>query len=267
MNGLLFVIDGTDGTGKNTQATLLTELLKDLYPSYSDKITKVSFPRYGTPGCTMVEKYLNGDFGANANNIDPYTASMLYMIDRSISYQNDEWGKIYREGGIVVADRYYTSNIIHQGAKIFLNREKLHSDNSLNILDWSIEEFNNWLYDTEILKMGLPNPNKIFWMVADKSTNENMLNTRANSDKSHNTDIHELNKEYLDYCREVILYRMHKIMNSRDLKHNNVDNTMYTEEFINVSDSNGNLRNAQDIGLEVLNKVEKYLYINNIYKG
>lgn len=266
MSGLLFVIDGTDGTGKNTQASLLTEHLMDLYPSYKDKITKVSFPRYGTTGCIMVEKYLNGEFGTNMNNIDPYTASMFYTIDRSISFQNDEWGKIYREGGIVIADRYYTSNIIHQGAKIFMNREKLHSANSTNTLDWSIEEFNNWLYETEIGKIGLPDPNKIFWMIANKSANEAMLNKRANTDETHNTDIHEANKEYLDYCREVILYRMKMINSSRKVNYSTAGNTVYTEEFINVTDTNGNLKSVDDIGLEVLHSVEAYLNAYNIHK-
>ena len=95
MPGKLFVIDGTDGSGKNTQAKCLLENLMLNYNLEDRKdICMVSFPRYGTAGCTMVEKYLHGEFGKNVKDIDPYTASMFYSIDRSISFLNDEFNNL-----------------------------------------------------------------------------------------------------------------------------------------------------------------------------
>ena len=125
MAGKLFVIDGVDGSGKNTQAMeLYMSFIQEGYRA-DEEVTMVSFPRYKQSSAKFVEMYLAGEFSKDPMDIDPYTASMFYTIDRSISFKNEKWGEVYRNGGIVIADRYYTSNIIHQGAKILSSEENM----------------------------------------------------------------------------------------------------------------------------------------------
>lgn len=261
-HGHLFVIDGTDGTGKNTQATLLYNRLKEDYPS--QEVALVSFPRYGTPGCSMVEKYLSGEFGMNPSEVDPYTASMFYTIDRSISFHNDTWGEVYRNGGIIIADRYYTSNMIHQGAKILMNYDKEGANKPNGYVTLLLHKLADWILATECAKIDLPKPDTIFWLIANKESNENMLTNRVEHDKDHKTDIHEANTEYLDYCRKAILYY-------RD-SYNDMCGCLYSsyggeailypkQKFIDVNDENMNLRSREDISDEITNIV--YMYLKN----
>lgn len=271
MSGKLFVIDGTDGSGKNTQAKRLLENLILNYNLEDKKdICMVSFPRYGTAGCTMVEKYLHGEFGKNVKDIDPYTASMFYSIDRSISFLNDEWGRIYRNGGIVIADRYYTANLIHQGAKLIMDHP---GDNKAdgyygNTIEDKLRQFETWLIDNELTKMKLPMPDKIFWLMSNKEANEAMIDHRAHTDNNHITDIHESNLEYLDYCRmalkshkEAYEARLQRKMNT----YGQLD--AYTEivrreEFINVFNTDTNsIRTITDIENELLGYVVKYFAV------
>lgn len=282
MSGMLFVIDGTDGSGKHTQAEKLYESLCNAYGFIKDKdITMVSFPRYGESSASMVEKYLHGEFGSDPSKIDPYTASMFYMIDRSISFMNDTWGEVYRNDGIVIADRYYTSNIIHQGAKILKEmnyKTRLNADACGSYDDTAegkLKKLTEWLVRTELFNIKIPTPNKIFWLMADKSANSQMLNHRVFADKNHITDIHEADDEYLEYCRQAL--RMHKSIyefrlndTNRMISRSTKDLEAYSEiirreEFINVLNKDNQIREINDIGDEILGYVIKYLAINGIY--
>lgn len=278
--GKLFVIDGTDGSGKNTQATKLLETLVDRYDLVIGKdITKVSFPNYGTPGCTMVEKYLNGEFGSDPNKIDAYTASMFYMIDRSISYMNDKWGEIYRNGGIVIADRYYTSNIIHQGAKILSKLTYVEPDPkdcmpAERAVDAQFKTFTQWLAGTELNNIGLPTPNKIFWLMTDERANKQMLQHRLKIDLKHKTDIHEENDKYLKLCRSALkLYKFFCEKNEKEniLNHSLPDDMKYIakvlskDAFINVLDENNTIRTVDSIGNEIMEYIVKYLALYGMY--
>lgn len=282
MSGMLFVIDGTDGSGKHTQAEKLYESLCNAYGFIKDKdITMVSFPRYGESSASMVEKYLHGEFGSDPSKIDPYTASMFYMIDRSISFMNDTWGEVYRNGGIVIADRYYTSNIIHQGAKIlkemnYKTEYNTKADASYDdTAEGKLKKLTEWLVSTELFDIKIPTPNKIFWLMADKSANTQMLNHRVEEDKNHITDIHEADDEYLEYCRQAL--RMHKSIyefrlrdTNRIISRSTKDLEAYSEiirreEFINVLDENNQIREINDISNDILGYVIKYLAINGNY--
>lgn len=281
-SGKLFVIDGTDGSGKNTQAIKLLETLVDRYNLTIGKdIIKVSFPNYGTPGCTMVEKYLNGEFGSDPNKIDAYTSSMFYMIDRSISYMNDKWGEVYRNGGIVIADRYYTSNIIHQGAKILneCNYKESSPDAVMDYYDTAHAKFKaliQWLTSTEIRHIQIPAPNKIFWLMTDANSNTQMLDHRTEVDTSHNTDIHEADNTYLESCRSALrLYRdickdternrANKYYPSIDM--NFIDDILTTDTFINVLNKDNTIRTVDSISNEIVESIVKYLALYGMYPG
>lgn len=111
--GRLIVIEGTDASGKATQTKLLFKYLKDKY----DKVIKIEFPDYDSPSSTLVKMYLNGDFGKEAKDVNPFAASAFFAADRFASYKT-KWEKLYNDGYIIVADRYVTANMIHQASKI-----------------------------------------------------------------------------------------------------------------------------------------------------
>lgn len=110
--GAFVVIDGIDGSGKATQSRLLAERLR----KEGKEVQKIDFPRYGAPlfgeflGECLAGKH--GDF----LHLDPKIASTLYALDRyEASPQIRQW---LSEGKMVIADRFSSSNQIHQGGKI-----------------------------------------------------------------------------------------------------------------------------------------------------
>ena len=83
--GKLFVIDGTDGSGKQTQFQKLQERLDKEGIEYKT----VSFPNYDSPSSSLVKMYLSGEFGENAKDVSPYIASTFYAADRYATYKKD----------------------------------------------------------------------------------------------------------------------------------------------------------------------------------
>ena len=108
---------------------------------------EIDFPRYGNPFAEPANLYLHGALGNRPGDVNAYAASVLYAVDRFASYKED-WGGFYEEGGIVVANRYTTSNAVHQASK-------------LPEAEW--EGFFRWLFDFECGKLGLPLP--IWWSI------------------------------------------------------------------------------------------------------
>ena len=111
--GKLIVIEGLDGSGKATQSSLLTETLEKA----GKAVRKISFPNYESNASWPVRMYLGGEFGPRPEDVNAYAASVLYAVDRFASYRKD-WADFYRDGGILVADRYTTSNAVHQCSKL-----------------------------------------------------------------------------------------------------------------------------------------------------
>ena len=111
--GKLFVIDGTDGSGKQTQLETLKKRLTDEKIDYRT----VSFPNYDSPSSSLVKMYLAGEFGTDAKAISPYIASTFYAADRYATYVT-QYKEYYENGGIILADRYTTANMVHQAGKI-----------------------------------------------------------------------------------------------------------------------------------------------------
>ena len=119
--GKLIIIEGTDGSGKQTQTELLYKKLCKL--KGKEKIKKISFPNYDSKASEPVKMYLAGEFGKKAQSVNAYAASVLYSVDRFASYKM-EWENFYNSGGIVISDRYTISNMIHQVPKIDNEIEK-----------------------------------------------------------------------------------------------------------------------------------------------
>lgn len=180
--GMLIAIEGTDGSGKHTQTSLLARTLKKQEIPYR----QVSFPSYGKPQAALVEQYLNGAFGEDPKKVNAYAASSFYAADRYVSYQMD-WGAFYREGGLVIADRYTTSNAIHQGCKL------VGADRT---------RFLRWLFDYEYHRLGIPEPDLVLYLdVPAKIASANY--TRRAQLAGMPMDIHERDAFYLRHCRRV----------------------------------------------------------------
>jgi len=121
--GKIIVIEGTDGSGKRTQAKLLYERL------VSEKIPckMMSFPRYDTPtGRIISECYLGKEKSSwfhNPPKLDPKISSLLYAADRLAA--KDEIEQTIHLGINLILDRYIESNMAHQGGKLpSMEREK-----------------------------------------------------------------------------------------------------------------------------------------------
>lgn len=179
--GKLIVIEGTDGSGKSTQFGLLTSRLEREQVAFQ----KLVFPRYSDPSSALIRMYLGGEFGTSPNSVNAYAASTFYAVDRYASYKMD-WGQWYESGGLVVSDRYTTSNAVHQASKE--PEEKR-------------EAFLAWLYDLEYGKLGLPRPDLILYLDVPTDFTETMMRRREQDTHTH-ADIHEQDLAYLAACRQ-----------------------------------------------------------------
>ena len=181
MKGKLIVFEGTDGSGKATQSRLLCEHLKRESIPYRN----ITFPRYGQPSAAMVQEYLDGNLGKRPGDVNAYAASMFYAMDRYASYKQD-WGAFYEAGGLVVADRYTTSNAVHQASKLPEGERKAYLD---------------WLFDTEYRLLGLPEPDLVLYLDMPTEITEKMMRQRETATGTH-ADIHEQDAAYLKQCRD-----------------------------------------------------------------
>ncbi len=178
--GKLFVIDGTDGSGKQTQFELLKNHLKQDGINYKT----VSFPNYDSPSSSLVKMYLSGEFGENAKEISPYIASTFYAVDRYATYIKD-LKQYYENDGIILADRYTTANMVHQAGKISDKKER--------------DKFLKWLFDLEFNIFGLPVPTKVFFLNMPPEKVRELITNRENK-FTHNSkkDIHERDQKHLE---------------------------------------------------------------------
>ena len=222
--GKLFVIDGTDGSGKQTQFQKLQESLTKDGIDYK----VVSFPNYDSPSSSLVKMYLSGEFGENAKEISPYIASTFYAADRYATFQKG-YKKYYEDGGIILADRYTTANMVHQAGKIKDEGER--------------EKFLNWLWDFEFNLYGLPVPSEVFFLNMPIENAVDLIKNRENKfthqDKKdiHERDINNLKDAYEAACDVSKKYNWYEI---KCVKNNEI-------------------RTIEDIHQEIYNEVKKHI--------
>lgn len=190
MDGKLIVIEGLDGSGKATQAELLYKALCDRGTS----VRKISFPDYDSASSSLVKMYLNGEFGSQPFDVNAYAASSFYAVDRYAGYKKN-WGNFLQDGGIVIADRYTTSNAVHQCSK-------LPKDN------W--DEYLRWLFDYEYKYLGIPEPTLIFYLHVDPEVSQQLMSKRYKDDEQKK-DIHERNMDYLKQSQAAASYCANKL--------------------------------------------------------
>ena len=213
--GKLVVFEGTDGSGKSTQFKLACEALSGAGQTFRTMV----FPRYKEESSALVRLYLGGRFGSKPSDVNAYAASTFYAVDRFAGYKED-WGGYYEEGGLMVSDRYTTSNAIHQASKLPPEER---------------EEFFRWLGDFEYGRLGLPQPDLVLWMdMPIERTVENLR--RRESDTNTTADIHEVDTDYLRSCYSAAAQAAE----------------FYGWKAIRCVDEEGNLRSMEDIHREVM---------------
>ena len=222
--GKLIVIEGADSSGKETQTRKLYERLEKEITN----VRKLSFPNYKSPACEPVKMYLAGAFGDNALDINPYPVSTMFAIDRYASYKMD-WEKFYQDGGIIVTDRYTTSNMVHQASKI----ESIDKKN----------EYLDWLEELEYSKMGIPRPDLIIFLNMPTETAAELMAQRKN--KITGEDIKDIHEKDISYLKK---------------SYENACNIAKKYNWLEIKCvENGRLKTIDEIGEEIFSVVEKIL--------
>ena len=188
--GKLIIFEGLDGSGKGTQTNLLCQALR----ARGADLRQITFPDYESDSSALVRMYLSGRFGQRPDDVNAYAASTFYAVDRFASYKTD-WGEFYRTGGLVVSDRYTTSNAVHQCSKL----PPMHWDGFLD-----------WLFNFEYKKMGIPAPDAVVYLSVDVEVSQELLAARYHGDAAK-MDIQEKDTEYLARSRAAAEYCAHKL--------------------------------------------------------
>lgn len=228
------VIDGLDGCGKATQ----TDLLKQDLEKQGKKVIKIDFPKYDSDSSAAVRMYLNGELGNDPVALNPYMCGSFYAVDRFIQYVTD-WKKYFKEDDntIVIADRYLSANIIHQGAKLESPEDRY--------------KYACWCYDYESSLCGLPKEDITIILTIKPEISQKLMTSRYSGDETKK-DIHEANLDYLYTCYN----RLTSTIN--DINNNKIANWVH----IDCIDSLGeNVDTRENIHKKIMN------YVNEIIKN
>ena len=192
----------------------------------------VSFPNYDSPSSSLVKMYLSGEFGEDPNSVSPYVASTFYAVDRYATFKKG-YQEYYENGGIILADRYTTANMVHQAGKITDEKER--------------EKFLNWLFDLEFNLYGLPKPSQVFFLNMPIGISLKLMKDRENKfSHTQEKDIHERNPKYLEESYNAACSLVGK----------------YDWNEIKCVDENKKLKTIDEIHEEIYKVVKKELNIS-----
>ena len=190
MQNRLLVVEGLDGSGKSTQVSLLKAKLE----SDGTPVRQIKLPDYDDPSSTLVKMYLGGEFGKNPEDVNVYAASSFYAVDRYASFRR-HWQKDYENGTLILADRYTTSNAVHQAVKL---------------PESAWENYLSWLADYEYNKLGIPAPDAVIFLDMPVAVSQKLMTARYNGEEAEK-DVHEANVSYLNACRKAALFAASKL--------------------------------------------------------
>ena len=222
--GKLIVIEGIDSSGKATQAELLFWTFKEK----NKKVMKIEFPDYESPSSSLIKMYLNGDFGQEPEKINPYAASIFFAADRFASYET-KWKEFYNSGGIIICDRYVSSNMIYQASK-FEDENKR-------------EEYLNWICDLEFDKLNLPKPDIIIFLSMPIEYCRVLLKGRPSKITGNQEKI--FMKQTIFICKKCIKLRL--------------SFQKYSWFVLDCVD-NDSLKSKETINKEIVTIIEKYFH-------
>lgn len=228
MKGLFIVLDGNDGSGKATQAALLAEYLN----SAGVAAQKIDFPAY--------DKNFFGAFigeclaGAHGDfvHLDPKIASSLYALDRLES--SSQIRDLLEQGTVVIADRFTSSNQIHQGGKIVDETERA--------------AFVAWTAQMEHEVLGIPRPDVIVYLRVPVAISQALLSEKR---LVKNQGLEEGQKDTVEANQEYI---------ARSFE---TANWLATREpnwhVIECVDASGALRSKEDIHADIVQLVQSLM--------
>lgn len=223
MKGRLIVLEGTDGSGKSTQFARLCQRAQEEGIPFQ----RLVFPQYQEESSALLRMYLRGEFGQKPEDVNAYAASSFYAVDRYASWKK-VWQRHYEAGGLVLADRYTTSNAVHQASKVPLGQRR---------------EFFQWLFDFEYRRLGLPEPDLVLCLDMPTDRAVAMLRQREAATHTHG-DIHETDTAYLAACRQAAQEAA----------------ALYGWQTVPCLDGAGNLRSIDEIHQAIWQAAEPLLY-------
>lgn len=225
----IFVIEGTDGSGKQTQTNLIYErLIKD-----KKSVFKTSFPDYDSQSSGPIKEYLSGNISSNPNDISPKAASCFYAVDRYISYKKNIEQYYNDDKTILLFDRYISSNLLHQGGKLLANNYDFEK----------LDKFSDWLFNLECNDLELPTATCVFFLHVPVDFSLSLMKDRENK-YSHSTkkDIHEIDPTHLKNAEASGMYFAKKL-------------NWHIIECVR----NGILRSIEDINDEIYSIILKHI--------
>lgn len=180
INGRLIVFEGaSDGVGKSTQL----KMLRDKFLKDGSIVVSHHFPTYKTYHGAPVEEYLSGNLG-KIEELSPFFINSLYAVDRACAWHT-KLKQLYESGNILLFDRYTTSSLIYQAAKIKDLDEK--------------KKFLDYVEDYEYNKLGIQRPDCVIFLYAPFD----MLTKMRQDRKDNDGIINDLHERDIDYMREV----------------------------------------------------------------
>ena len=175
--GRLIVFEGAcDGIGKSTQIGLLRKKLE----ADGETIVGHHFPTYGTYHGAPVEEYLSGNLG-KIDELSPYFIHCLYAVDRACAWHT-RLKPLYDDGKVLLFDRYTTSSLIYQAAKIKDIDER--------------KRFLDFVSDYEYNKLGVQKPDSVIFLYAPFDMVTELRKNRTDNEGIAN-DLHERDIEFM----------------------------------------------------------------------
>ncbi len=228
--GKILVIEGTDGSGKETQSKKLFEYLKEK----NLKVKCYSFPIYSSAtGKIVGGSYLGKPeisesfFEETSANVDPLVSSLYYAADRRYNFLKEIEEELYKND-IIILDRYVTSNMGHQACKAKTKKDR---DKILKFIE-----------ELEFNLCELPRPDKVIFLHMPFEAAKELRKSRTSTDGNEN------NEEYLkhaekNYVEIAKLYNWHYI------------NCIKSKKYTKIED----IKSIDEIGKEVSTIVDELL--------
>ena len=165
--GRLIVIEGLDGSGKQT----LTKALAEQARASGVGITTMAFPRYGIDiHADLVQDALYGRLGDLSDSV--YGPALLFALDRRAAA--DEIRDRLTQFDLVVLDRYVSSNAAYGAARLGAPQ-----------IDTGFPE---WVRDLEISRFGLPVPDRQVLLATPQHVAAARAAGRAEQDSARGLD-------------------------------------------------------------------------------
>ena len=230
----ILVIEGTDGSGKETQSKKIVDYLK----SIDLNVKSYSFPVYSSPtGKIVGGPYLGKSdicesyFEETSSNVDPLVSCLYYAADRRYNYINEIEEEMYKND-VIVLDRYVTSNMGHQACKA---KNKKDRDKILRFID-----------TLEFDLCELPRPDEVIFLHMPFQAAKELRKNRTA------TDGNESNDEFLMYSEKNYLeiaqmYNWHYI------------NCLKTDEYSSIED----IKTIDEIGNEIIEAISPIIESSN----